>query len=418
MPGIPSRTTPRENLQIFAGRRGWQLGILVPALVLGVFAIWLGQGWFEIATDGKTGFPIDFRVFWAAAKLAHMGEPLSAFSLDSLLDIHKVVTEDDWMPWLYPPAFLAVLQPLGALSFPAAWLVFSLVSILAMVLAVRPLSEGIVPVWFAFALPPAVLPNLFMGQTAALWMAGLIAALAALKNDRQVLAGVFIGLLTLKPQLGILIPFALLASGAWRTILSASVTTIAISVLPTLLYGTDYWHELRNIMQLHAVVVREAIAGNNLMLSPYSTLASLGLPEPISLAVQWGITALAAVLVTLTWRSPRICFDLRAATLTLAAMLSSPYLWFYESALIAAPALFLLRAGVLTKSPWGLALAGAMWLGAAPAFFAFLFRGEANQSIRLLFAPLLYLSCLVCFCAVIQRLRRPDYSSAKDEVFQ
>ncbi len=418
MPGIPTQTTPSENLQIFAGRRGWQLGILVPALVLGVFVIWLGLSWSEIAANGSAGFPIDFRVFWAAGRLAHLGEPLSAFNVDSLTATHNVIKEDDWMPWSYPPAFLATLQPLGALPFPIAWLIFSIASIVAMIFAARPFAEGITPVWFAFALPPAVLPTLFMGQTTALWMAGLLAALAALKNQRLALAGFFIGLLTLKPQLGILIPFALLACRAWPTIISAGVTTLVISGLATALYGFEYWLEMRNMMAVHFSVVRETIVENNLMLSSYSTLASFGLPEPAALAIQWTITACAAIMVTITWRSPRISFDLRAAVLVLAVMLSTPYLWFYESALIAAAGLFLLRAGVLTNSPLGLALAGAMWMGATPAFFAFLFRGEAYISIRLLFTPLLYLSCLVCIGAVVQRLRAPDFSSANDKVFQ
>ena len=418
MSDLSGQTFPHQHLQIFAGRRGWQLGILVPALVLAVFAIWLDLSWCEIASNGNVGFPIDFRVFWAAGRLAHLGEPLSAFSIDRLAEMHEVIKEDDWMPWSYPPAFLAVLQPLGALPFPIAWLIFSLASITAMVFATRPFSEGILPVWFAFALPPALLPNLFMGQTAALWIAGLLAALAALKQERLVLAGVFIGLLTLKPQLGILIPFALLASRSWATIASAAVTTVSISALATMLYGADYWQEMQNMMHVHFSVVRETIVDNNLMLSPYSTLASFGVAEPFALAVQWTITALAAILVTLTWRCPRIDFDLRVAVLVLSIMLSTPYLWFYDSALIAVAALFLLRAGILSGTPWGLALAGAMWLGAAPAFFAFMFRGDADISIRLIFAPTLYLSCLVCFGAAVRRLRSPACSSAKDEVFQ
>jgi len=49
------------------------------------------------------------------------------------------------------------------------------------------------------------------------------AALLSLER-RPILAGVFIGLLAIKPHLALLFPVALIAIGAWRTLLAAAVT--------------------------------------------------------------------------------------------------------------------------------------------------------------------------------------------------
>ncbi|WP_050602165.1 glycosyltransferase family 87 protein [Ruegeria sp. 6PALISEP08] len=404
-------------MAVFNGQRGWQVGTLAPAFVLALFVFFLGSAWYQLSLEGKQALNFDFKVFWSAGRLAYLGEPLAAFDVERLIDVHQAYKEGEWGPWLYPPAFLLAMQPLGALTFSQAWAVFSAISILALVLAVRPFSGGILPVWFAFALPPALLPSLYLGQTAALWTAGLLAALAALRDHRYVLAGIFIGLLTLKPQLGLLIPVALIACGAWRTIASAVITTIAISVFATLVFGAEYWLELREMMSVHADKIRDGIGSNPYMVSPYSLLASLGFGELFALILQWLITALAAIAVFLAWRSIKVGFDLRVAVLILGILLSTPYLWHYEAALLAMAALFLLRAGVLTQRPWGILLAAAMWIGVTPAFLFDAFRDSTVFSLRLLFFPILILACLVCLRALISELRRPSELSAHDEVF-
>ncbi|MEX0307502.1 MAG: glycosyltransferase family 87 protein [Ruegeria sp.] len=423
MPGLSRSdstvtSSPEENLSIFSGRRGWQVGLLVPAFVFALFLFWIGSAWYAVVDQGKMSLAIDFKVFWAAGHLAHLGDPLAAFDINRLAEIHEASMEDEWMIWSYPPAFLVALKPLGALSFSQAWAIFSAISIVAMFLAVRPFACGITPVWFAFALPPAILPNLYMGQTTALWTAGLLAALAALQNGRLVLAGFFIGLLTLKPQLGLLIPLALVASGAWKTIISATITTIVISLMATLVVGVGYWAEMRDMMELHFETIRYSIQSMTLMLSPYSLLASIGLPDSVALALQWTLTALAGVAVFVAWRNPKVGFDLRAAVLILGISLSAPYFWFYEAGLVAMAALFLLRAGVLTTTPLRLVLAAAMWIGIGPATHFVLFKMTETLSLRLVFAPILILACAVCLQALIVTLRKPATPYVNDEVFQ
>ena len=74
------------------------------------------------ATDAPLpALKIDFLAFWAAAKLALAGEALSAFDPDTLAAASGVPQEQTGVLWLYPPAFLVLLAPLGALRFWAEW---------------------------------------------------------------------------------------------------------------------------------------------------------------------------------------------------------------------------------------------------------------------------------------------------------
>jgi len=394
------------RLKIFEGRRGWQLGTLAPALLVMFCIIWIAGSWLELGETGQTALSIDFRVFWAAAKLAVSGAPLDALDVNRLSSVHGIVS-NDWMPWAYPASFLVALMPLGTLSFSAAWLVFTAVSIIAVLVAFRPFSGGVVPVWLGFALAPAMMPNLTMGQTSLLWTAGIVGALALTQGNKPILAGIVIGLLTLKPQLGLLIPIALIASGAWLTFISATVTTIVISVIATLLVGVEYWPEMYAMMQFHFDRVREASNENALMISVFSILSGLGIPEQVALISQWMVTAMSAIIVFVAWRSPKVGFDLRAATLLLGIVSATPYLWYYESALLAPTALFLLRAGVLGGGTAGFVLAGLMWLGITPAFLVLFFTDLPNIEMRFAFAPVAFAAIVVCVTAVIRTMRSP-----------
>ncbi len=193
------------------------------------------------------------------------------------------------------------------------------------------------------------------------------------------LAGLLLGCLTLKPQLGLLIPVALLAAAAWRTILAAALTAALLAALPTLLLGLEYWEALRgNVVMLRDAVVAD-VHREGLMVGPLSLLTSLGMPVERALAAQWAMTATTAVAVFIAWRSKRASFDLKAAVLLLAMSISSPYLWYYEMTLLAAAALFLLRSGAVALDQAGALLFVALWLGTGPLVVARLIGVEADH---------------------------------------
>src|SRR5690606_31716928 len=87
---------------------------------------------------------------------------------------------------------------------------------------------------------PAVLWNTVVGQTGFL-TAALLGAGAALVERRPALAGILFGLLTYKPQFGLLIPIALIAGRKWRVVIWAALTTAALTGLSLGLFGVSIW---------------------------------------------------------------------------------------------------------------------------------------------------------------------------------
>lgn len=404
MSTTPSQTVQDGDARLaeLAARPGWRSGHVIAGLVAVLVAVWIGQAWIVIARSGDATFPADFRVFWSAAKLAVEGDVLGAFDVSRLADVQSN-SGDTWMPWSYPPTFLLILLPLGALSYGAAWAAFTVVSAVAILTALRPFAPKAAPIWLSFALAPAAIPTFFMGQTTLIWIAGLLAALACLRAERFVLAGIFIGFLTFKPQLGLLIPVALLASGAWRTILSASVTTILFAALATLVVGVEYWAALGEMIKTHFSVIRQNSATERLMISQYSVMAGIGIPEGLAMVLQWTLTGLGAIGVALAWSTKRISFDLGAAMLVTAILLSTPYLWYYESYMLVVAALFMLRAGVLRPTPLGLLLTLLIWLGLGPTLLMAVYLDMPDIPVRYLAAALALIAFALCLNACLRQ---------------
>ena len=83
---------------------------------------------------------------------------------------------------------------------------------------------------------PAVMWNMLVGQNGFL-TAALIGLMLLTLDTRPIAAGVLLGLLTYKPQFGILFPIVLAANGQWRVIAAASVTTAALVAASAAVFG-------------------------------------------------------------------------------------------------------------------------------------------------------------------------------------
>jgi hypothetical protein len=141
--------------------------------------------------------------------------------------------------WIYPPTILALGYVLSALSLPAAFFVWNIGTFLAIGVILRYLR---MPWWVVFLVlfSPAEYRCLCFGQfggiMGCLTFAGLMIA-----DRRPVLAGFMIGLVTMKPQPGIIVPVAWLAARAWRAMLAAAVTFVVLAMIAVLLLGPQSW---------------------------------------------------------------------------------------------------------------------------------------------------------------------------------
>jgi hypothetical protein len=327
-----------------------------------------------------TSLWVDFTVFWTAAKLAYSGLPLAAFdgqAMFAAVGQQGAASQYNFF-WLYPASFLVALTPLGALSFSLAFPTFIASSALAFGLAVRSPASVLPGLWRLMLASPVVMYCcLFIGQTGVLWTAGLIAGLWAMRGGNAVAAGLAIALLTMKPQLGLLIPVALIATRQWAVIGWATGFTLLITSVATALTGPEYWGQFLDA--LRSVVDRAADGAIriHLMISPYGVMRALGIAHGAAIASQVALTAGFIAMIGWVWTRPGLSDDLKCATLCAAIPLTTPYAYYYEMPILLAAALFLIRDGFgrhLAGKAWLLVL----WMGPAPAF---LFRTQLSVGL-------------------------------------
>src|SRR3569833_1232408 len=114
---------------------------------------------------------------------------------------------------------------------------------LASILTTRHLCTGCNRLFYLCAAGfTAVFVNVTHGQNGFLTAALFAAAIASL-GVRPWLAGLCFGLAAYKPQLGLLVPFALAAGGHWRSFAAAARTLVVLAIVCTLLFGAQIWPE-------------------------------------------------------------------------------------------------------------------------------------------------------------------------------
>ena len=342
---------------------------------------------------------LDFTVFWAAGKLAFDGHPLAAFDPHAILAAAGL--PDEAAPtsaflWLYPAGFLVALMPLGALPYPLAILVYVAVSIGALALALRAPALAFPGLTrLILAAPVIVIGSVMIGQVSALWTAGLIAALWAMRGGNAVASGLCIALLTMKPQLGLLIPVALIAARQWAVIGWATGFTALLTSAATILTGPEYWSLFFGALDnLAGLVADGALMKLHLMSSFYSFLRALGAAHDTALSSQLAVTAALAMVTGWVWSRPGLGFDLKCATLCAAIPLATPYAFYYVLTIELAAALFLIRDGFgrsLLAKTWLL----VVWLGPAPAFVF-----PAQLSAALYGPTILFVTLAICLTRV------------------
>ena len=371
-------------------------------LLLVTLIAYLGAIAWVLNSDVARGaaFHIDFVAFWAAAKLAVAGEAVVAFDPNALVAAQSLAPDAarHVYMWLYPPSFHLLITPLGLLGFSAAFAIFSTATIGLYILALgswaRPVPGGLA---LAVAAPPVGFV-LIAGNASLLWVSALLCALSLLARGRPRGAGAMIALLTLKPQLGLLIPVALIAGRHWRATLWAAIATAAIVALTIAVFGIGYWFEFFRAMVRATVAFAPHGANTDTMITWYACARQFGAGHETALALQMLSLAAAAGAVGLLWSRRSVAPDLKLAALLLATLFSTPYAFQYELVLAVAGALFLARAGI-GHSPAGRAWLAALWLLPVPGWLI------GGIEIAHYAAPVLALSVAAC---TVLALRRPN----------
>ncbi|MGX4802313.1 glycosyltransferase family 87 protein [Bradyrhizobium guangdongense] len=308
-------------------------------------AAYLAHLWIFDA-DGR-GIPTDFVNVWAAGKLALEGHPAQAWDWDIQKQVELALLKQDFaghFAWHYPPPFLFVAALLAQFPYAAAfigWAAFSMVPYLAVMRAIIGRNAGLV-IGIGF---PAAFLNILVGQNGFL-TASLIGGMLYLLPTRPVLAGVCLGLLSYKPQYGLLFPLVLLAAAEWTVLFTAALVTVVIALASWLAFGTESWQAFFHwIPMFSQAFLTEGRAPWFKMQSIFALVRYVGGTEQLGWIFQWVLTAAVGVVLVAAWRS-RLPYALKAAMLAAATLLTTPYLFMYDLVVLGIAVAFLIRAGL------------------------------------------------------------------------
>jgi hypothetical protein len=304
--------------------------------------------WWVYNADGL-GIPTDFINVWAAGRLVLDGFPAQAYDWDIQKQVEVAKLGQDFVgyfAWHYPPPFLFVASALARLPYQLAFIGWVGVSFLPFMIAMRAIVGH--PFGYLLALAiPMVFINALVGQNGFL-TAALIGGALYLIPLRPLLAGICLGLLTYKPQYGLLFPIALIAAGHRRVFVSAAVTAVVPAIASWLAFGTESWLGFFNQMpRFSQAFLTEGKAPWWKLQSVYALVRYFGGTEPLGWAFQWVLTASIAVVMALIWRS-RVPYTLKAAALAAGTLLTTPYLFMYDMVVLAIPVAFMIRIGIKT----------------------------------------------------------------------
>lgn len=337
--------------------------ILLAVAAMLVAATCLGLAAIEASPPTMVWADKDFANYWLGARLALEGRALEAFGPHEayLADLRAVFGPDyPWRAWSYPPHYLLLMVPLGLFSYKAGLILFLLVTFLMLCAALRT-AFGPATWWQLFLLLPAMLTNGYTVQNGFLISALLLAGLA-LRERRPVLAGICIGLLTVKPQLGVLLPLLLLHERQWRTIVSAGVTTVALVLLSAAAFGTEAWAGyFHNVVPYQTLVMKE-LTGlfPHMMPTVFGSARSLGFDSGAAFAAHLPFAVVVLALYGLSLL--RIADPKARMTSTLfATTLAVPYLVNYDLIALVACAVFLTRPNEASVS-WRYAIIGLAFI--------------------------------------------------------
>src|SRR6195256_1220674 len=300
-----------------------------------------------IFDENGLGFPTDFVSVWSAGKLVLDGHPALAYDWDIQKQVQVAVLGQSYpgnFAWHYPPPFLLVASLLALFPYAVAyigWAAISLVPYLAVMRAIVGRPFGLL-LGAAF---PVVLINALVGQNGFL-TASLIGGTLYLMPTRPLLSGICLGLLSYKPQYGLLFPLVLIAASQWRVFVTAAIVAVTMAILSWIAFGTESWQAFFHWMPMFSqAFLTEGRAPWGKMQSIFALVRYFGGTEQLAWVFQWIMSGAVAVLLALMWRS-RISYPLKAAALAAGALLITPYLFLYDLMVLAIAVAFLVRIGL------------------------------------------------------------------------
>jgi alpha-1,2-mannosyltransferase len=288
---------------------------------------------------------------------AHRGADLYDMNAQAALAAERVLEAAGirYLP-LYPPQVSVFLAPLAHLTYGWAlilWWGWSAViygiccySLWRACPNLRDCGGTVALLAVAF---PAFYHLIAWGQTSAAALACFTLMFFLLRDRREFLAGLILGCLIFKPQLGLAAGIVFVSIGAWKTVLGAALSAVAQLSVGVLYYGMEplrHWvRMLRNVQGVLPLLEPKLYHTHSLR-----TFWSMLLPWPGASFDLYVLSAAVVLGLTVACWKRGGAVALRYSTLLLASVLVAPHLTVYDLVILA-PAFILLADWLLGQPP-------------------------------------------------------------------
>jgi hypothetical protein len=288
---------------------------------------------------------VDFFAIWSYGKFIFSKPFVEIYDNDILLDFQEDLgaCPKCLLPYAYPPFFLFYILPLGVLSYYLAYILWLLGTGCCYFAASFDQQKRRYTA-FLTIFGPATIASLVAGQTGLLSSALIVGGFRVV-GTRPILGGILFGLASFKPQLGILIPVALVSARLWRTMAVACVTILVLVLGSGIFFGWSMWSLWVAKLLPHA----DWVLGVNDRYNPTitSNLISVGVELPIARIVQACVGLFVAITIWMCFRKGVTI--LATALLFVGTFLATPYALFHDMPMLTNAVLAVLRDEEQTK---------------------------------------------------------------------
>ncbi len=348
---------------------------------------------YSAQTPGHPASYVDFFALWSYAKIASTNGATELYDAATLhaRQVGLGMEPAYEKPFPYPPMFLFLLWPLNFLPYDLGYLTWTAGTLTVLIWVLYSYCSRSVLCAVGVLLAPATAASIFAGQSGFL-AASLLTAGLQLAKRQPILAGLLIGLLCYKPQLGLLVPVALASAGLWRTFGAACLTVLGMAVTATVLFGWKIWQAWIDMLPAYSYWFDHGPVMPTLMPTVSGNLRMMGCSLFIANAGQALTTFVVMVLVWLCYKhGPG---RLATAALLAGTFLATPHALFYDLPIVtAAMALFIserLETGATFSSYEVMALVLTMML---PAFML----------TNIFHIPVTVIPLILLFVAIVRR---------------
>jgi hypothetical protein len=317
---------------------------LLVAVLLVVGVVWL-RTIHHLVDSQHQPLGADFLEYWTVSKMALAGHAADAYNLQRIVSAEHAAlpasTQD--YAWFYPPTFYLLVLPLSLMPYLAALIVFLGSTLAAYVAVIWRVVRDWRAMWCLAAFT-GLWSNLLQGQNGFLTAAIAGAALLCMVES-PALAGVFVGLLAIKPHLALLFPVALIAGRMWKTMAVAAATTAIFLVTGVVVLGPATLKATIGGLPTARLMLENGAAPWAAMPTVFAMLRMMHAPVALAYAMH-AVVAFAAIAAV--WRVWSRCSDwaLRGAALMTATFLVSPYILSYDMTWLAFPIAWMAAVGM------------------------------------------------------------------------